>query len=71
MYELYVCVYAWVICMCACMSYVYVGKRSIFPTAKVLNVPLIRQSWSKPYIKMDQFETFVTTQSFMQTAIIR
>ena len=57
--------------MCACMSYVYVGKRSIFPTAKVLNVPLIRQSWSKPYIKMGQFKTFVTTQSFMQTAIIR
>ena len=25
----------------------------------------------KPYIKMGQFKTFVTTQSFMRTAIIR
>ena len=25
-----------------------------------------KQNWSKPYIKMDQFKTFVTTQSFMQ-----
>ena len=48
-------------------------KRSIFPTAKVLNVPQIRRGWSKPHnvIKMGQFKTFVTTQSFMQTAIIR
>ena len=37
-------------------------ERSIFPTAKVLSVPQIRQSWSKPYIKMGQFKTFVTTQ---------
>ena len=46
-------------------------KRSIFVTAIVLNVPQIRQSSSTPYIEMSQFKTFVTTQSFMQTAIIR
>ena len=34
--------------------------------AKVLNVPQRR-----PYIEMGPFKTFITTQSFMQTAIIR
>ena len=42
----------------------FVRERSIFPTAKVLNVPQIRQSWSKPYIKMGQFKTFCYNLEF-------
>ena len=45
-------------------------KWSIFPTAKVLNVPQTRQSWSKPYVKMGQFKKLCYNSSFTQTAII-
>ena len=51
--------------------FIKLRERSIFPTAKMLNALQIRQSWSKTIHKNGSIKTFVTTQSFMQTAIIR
>ena len=44
------------------MLYSNVINGQFFLTAKVLNVPQIRQSWSIPYIETGLIKTFVTTQ---------